>query len=79
MSVSVSELRANLQKYINQVEKGQPLEISVRGRVVAQMVPIADKRREAKKWLAEARKHSWLGDIESPLGIKWEVMEGDDS
>lgn len=79
MRVKVSDLRANLQKYIDEVESGTPLDITVRGKAVVRMIPIADVQTEAKKWLLEARKHSWVGDVVSPLNVKWNADSGNDS
>jgi len=80
MAVKVSELRANLQKYIDEVQNGgKALDITVRGKAVARLVPINDRQAEAKKWLREARKHSWVGDVVTPLDVKWNADFGNDS
>lgn len=77
--VKVSELRANLQKYLDQVQVGQELDVTVRGKVIVRLVPAIDPRAEAKQWLIEARKNAKLGDLETPLPMEWKAKSGDHS
>jgi prevent-host-death family protein len=77
--VNITELRQNLPAYIEQVRKGKELKISVRGKVVARLVPTADEGEAARRRLAALRKSGavHIGDILSPTGERWEANSGD--
>lgn len=67
-TITVSELRANLKKIMQRVERGETLEITSMGKVVACLVPPEDKQQEARKKLKEIAQTAVLHDVLSPLG-----------
>jgi len=69
--VNITELRQNLPTFIEQVRKGQELRVTVRGRVVARIVPEPDDRGAARAFLASLRGKCRIGDIVSPSGDAW--------
>lgn len=69
--VNITELRQNLPTFIEQVRKGQELRVTVRGRVVARIVPEPDDRVAARAFLASLRGKCRIGDIVSPSGDAW--------
>lgn len=71
--VNVTELRQNLPTYLAEVRKGREIEVTVHGRVIARIVPEADRRAEARKFLRSLRKTAWIGDVMSPSGDVWDA------
>ncbi len=74
--INVTELRQNLPAYIEQVRKGKELKITVRGKVVARLVPDQDEREAARKRLQVLRAKVRIGDVISPTGELWEADRG---
>ncbi len=72
-TIAVSELRANLRKVMQRVERGEALDITSMGKVVARLVPPENKQEEARKKLKEIARTAVLHDVLSPLGEQWEV------
>ena len=58
------------------VRQGEALEVTVRGRVIARIVPEADRQAAARKWLKKLRKKARIGDIMSPSGEVWDAERG---
>ena len=74
--VNITELRQNLPTYLARVQKGEALEVTVRGRVIARIVPEEDRRAAARKWLKALRKTAHVGDVMSPSGETWNAELG---
>ncbi|MCG8342747.1 MAG: type II toxin-antitoxin system prevent-host-death family antitoxin [Chlorobiales bacterium] len=72
-TIAVSELRANLRKVMRRVERGETLDITSMGKVVARLVPPKDKQQEARMKLKEVARTAVLHDVLSPLGEEWEA------
>lgn len=70
-SVNVTQLRQNLPDYLKQVQEGQEVEVTVRGKVIARIVPEAAKSERAKERLAELRKTAKVGDVTSTTDAAW--------
>lgn len=73
--VKVTELRQNLPAYLAQVRKGEEIEVTVHGKVIARIVPEADRRAAARQRLAQLRRRGAhiIGDIISPSGERWDA------
>lgn len=75
--VNITELRQNLPTYVARVRDGETLEVTVRGRVIARIVPEEDRSAAARKRLKALRgKARITGDIMSPSGEPWEAESG---
>jgi prevent-host-death family protein len=75
--VNITELRQNLPAYIARVREGETLEVTVRGRVIARIVPEEDPQAAARKRLKALRgKARITGDIMSPSGEIWNAERG---
>ncbi len=70
-AVNVTELRQNLPRYLAAAKKGGEIEVTSRGRVIARIVPGGDLQQEARDRLLAARKHCRIGDVVSPIDVKW--------
>lgn len=73
--IKVTELRQNLPAYLAQVRRGEEVEVTVHGRVIARIVPEQDRAAAARRRLAELRKRGAriLGDVISPSGDVWDA------
>ncbi len=76
-TIPVSELRANLMNAIKEVERGNVIKITSRGKVVAKLVPPGNIKEEAKNKLKVISKSAIIGDIISPIGSKWDALNND--
>lgn len=75
--VNITELRQNLPAYVARVRDGETLEVTVRGRVIARIVPEEDRGAAARKRLKALRgKARIAGDIVSPSRERWEAESG---
>jgi prevent-host-death family protein len=69
--VKVSELRQNLPAYLAEVRKGEEIEVTVHGKVIARIVPEEDRSVAARKFLKSLRRTAKIGDLISPSGDVW--------
>ena len=74
--VNITELRRNLPAYVARVRDGETVEVTVRGRVIARIVPEGNRQAAARKWLEQVRKTARVGDIMSPSGETWDAELG---
>ncbi len=74
-SVCASELRSNLTEILRRIESGRIINITLRGREVARLVPPDNKVEKARKKLDELRKTAFVGDVLSPIEEEWECMK----
>jgi prevent-host-death family protein len=74
-TIAVSELRANLMKVLKKIEGGECLHITSHGKIVAQLVPPDQGRKNAQKRLREIGKTAKLLDVVSPIDAAWDADE----
>jgi prevent-host-death family protein len=75
--VNITELRQNLPAYVARVREGETVEVTVRGRVIARIVPEEDRGAAARKRLKALRGRARIaGDITSPSGETWDAELG---
>lgn len=73
-TIAVSELRANLMKVIEEIKQGAQIQITSRGKVVAQLVPADTAQEHAKKVLHQLSDNAVIGDVISPIDETWDVV-----
>jgi prevent-host-death family protein len=74
-TMAVSKLRANLMKVLKEIEQGDSVNITSRGRVVAKLVPPDHTAEKAREKLNEIAKAAVLHDLIAPIDVSWKVME----
>jgi prevent-host-death family protein len=74
--VNITELRNHLPIYINAVQKGEAINITSRGKVIARIVPVEDPALAARQRLIALREKCWVGDVISPSGEEWGAEHG---
>jgi prevent-host-death family protein len=72
--VNISELRANLLKYVEKASQGQQITVTTNGRAVATIGAPLDQKEAARAQLAALAETAKIGDIVSPVGEPWDVM-----
>ena len=72
-TISVSVLRSNLKKVLAQLKKGKSITITSRGKTIGIISPVPDKKVQARKYMDWIKKTAKIGDIVSPLSVKWEA------
>lgn len=76
LKVKVTELRQNLPTYLARVERGEEVEVTVHGRVIARIVPQQATAKAARARLKALRATARIGDIMSPSGDVWNAERG---
>ena len=74
--VKITELRQNLPSYLARVREGEAVEVTVRGRVIARILPEEDRQAAARKRLKALRKTARIGDIMTPSAEPWDAERG---
>jgi prevent-host-death family protein len=74
-TIAVSEFRANLMQILQRIQSGASITITSRGRKIARLVPPDDSMEEARLALEKLRKTAKVGDVLSPIDVKWEASE----
>jgi len=74
-TVSISEFRANLLQYLTQVQKGERIEVTSKGAVLATLVPPVGEREVARAILDELAATARIGDVVAPAGEDWEAAQ----
>ena len=72
--VSISELRANLLKYLKLVSRGESIDVTSKGRVLATLTPPVSQQEAARNQLARLAATAEIGDVVSPTGERWDAM-----
>lgn len=73
LTVSISDLRANLLKYLEKAGRGEQIAVTTNGRILATIAPPIDKKAMARKRLDDLSATAKLNDVTSPLDIQWDA------
>jgi prevent-host-death family protein len=74
-NVSISELRANLLKYLTLVQQGEAINVTSKSRVLATLTPPVSQQDAAKTKLAKLAKTAVIRDVISPIEDSWDAMK----
>jgi prevent-host-death family protein len=74
--VNITELRNHLPTYMKAVQKGEPINIVSRGRVIARIIPAEEPALAARQRLIALREKCSVGDVVSPSGEEWDAEHG---
>lgn len=70
--IGIRELRQNASEYVRRAEKGETIEVTDRGRPVAQLAPLPQPEDILERWIAEGkatRATLNLRDLPPPLPL----------
>ena len=73
-TIAVSELRANLMKVLERIKNGDHIQITSRGNVIAQLMPVENIREKARAKLLALSKTAEIIDVISPIDETWDVF-----
>ncbi len=73
-TIAVSELRANLMQVLEQIKQGAQIQITSRGKVVAQLVPADNAQEQAKITLKYLAEDAEIGDMINPIDETWNAV-----
>ena len=59
--IGIRELRQNASEYVRRAEKGETIEVTDRGRPVAQLTPLPQPMSVLERWIAEGKATRPMG------------------
>lgn len=75
ISVSISELRANLLKYLKIAQQGEQVNVTSKGKPLASLSPPVSRSDAAKAKLAKLAESAVIHDVITPTDEPWGAME----
>ena len=75
MDVTITELRANLLKYLKIAQRGEKINVTSKGSPLATLTAPITQRNEAKEKLKRLAKTAVINDIVSPTKENWDAMK----
>ena len=73
--VTISEFRANLLKYLKIVQRGEQMNITSKGTMLATLVPPVGQHDVAKEKLKKLAKTAEIHDVVTPIDGSWNAMK----
>jgi len=73
--VGVSRFRKNMTVLLRKVQTGQSITITSRGHDLVRLTPLEDSTEKSKRILKQLGKTAVIGDVLSPVGEQWEVIQ----
>ncbi len=70
-TIAISEFRANMSRFLQQVQNGEIISLTQRGQEVARLVPPDLVPAMARQELEALRETAVIGDILSPIEADW--------
>ena len=74
-NVSITELRANLLKYLKIAQHGEQINVTSKGALLATLIPPLSQQNIAKDKLRELAKTAKVDDVLSPIEDAWDAMK----
>jgi len=74
-NVSISELRANLLKYLKLVQQGEAINVTSKGSVMATLTPPVSQQQAARFKLEKLATTAVIHDVVSPIGESWDALQ----
>lgn len=75
MTITISDFRTNLLKYLSLAREGRELVITSKGKELATIIAPKTKQQKAREKLKEMSKNIILGDVVSPIDVEWDAMK----
>ena len=74
-NVSISELRANLLKYLKLVQQGEAINVTSKGSIMATLTPPLRQQQAARTKLDKLATTAVINDVVSPIGESWDALQ----
>lgn len=77
-AIGIRELKNNLSRYIRRVEKGERIDVTIRGRVVAQLIPagISKRTQGGRNWYADMVARGLIRPAAKQGPLRFRPIEG---
>jgi prevent-host-death family protein len=75
MDVTITELRANLLKYLKIAQRGEKINVTSKGAPLATLTAPITERNEAREKLNRLAKTAVINDIVSPTNENWDALK----
>jgi len=72
-TVNISDLRANLMKYLEKANSGQQIIVTSNGKVLATLPPPVQKREDARNQLDALAATARIRDVTNPIHVDWDA------
>ncbi len=74
-NVSITELRANLLRYLQIAQQGEQINVTSKGTLLATLTPPVTQQDAAKAKLNKLAKTAVIHNVVSPTGDTWAAMK----
>jgi len=74
-NVSITELRANLLKYLQIAQQGEQVNVTSKGTLLATLTPPVTQQDSARAKMRKLAKTAVIHDVVSPTGDIWDVSK----
>ncbi|MEC4677683.1 MAG: type II toxin-antitoxin system prevent-host-death family antitoxin [Nitrospirota bacterium] len=74
-NVSISELRANLLKYLKNAKHGEQINVTSKGRSLATLTPPVSQLDTAEAKLRKLAKTAIIHNVTSPIDENWKASK----
>lgn len=74
-NVSISEFRANLLKYLTLVQKGEAINVTSKGSLMATLNPPVGQQKAARLQLDQLAETAVIHDVVSPGEDGWDALK----
>lgn len=75
LDVTITELRANLLKYLKIAQRGEKINVTSKGASLATLTAPVAQRSDAKEKLKQLAKSAVINDVVSPANEHWDAMK----
>ncbi len=73
--VSITELRANLLKYLQIAQQGERVNVTSKGTLLATLTPPVTQQDSARAKMRKLAKTAVIHDVVSPIGDIWDASK----
>ena len=73
-NVNISELRANLLKYLKKAQSGEQISVTSNGQLLAIIAPPIEQHETAKAKLNNLAKTAIIHDVLTPTNESWDAL-----
>jgi prevent-host-death family protein len=72
-TVNISDLRANLLKYLEKANAGEQISVTTNGKLIATITPPLNRKHLAQQQLEQLAKSAKITDVVAPIGSEWDA------
>ena len=68
-TVNISDLRADLLKYLEKAKAGEQISVTNNGKLIATITPPLNQKKQAQQQLNQLAKTAEVSDIVTPINV----------